>query len=186
MPQTDGDMWPGVPLDGAETTLDRVRRGVAALREENRLLRVELGRLELGTAASAGVEWLPDDLNQLVLGADATAPAAARAFVELCGAASIEARVLSDAQLIVTELVTNSLVHGGLAGSDVIVIRVQLDAASLRIEVANPGVAGTIELNGALVDESHGFGLALVTTLATAWGVVRGGDTRVWVEMALA
>jgi anti-sigma regulatory factor (Ser/Thr protein kinase) len=162
-----------------------VRRGVAALREENRLLRVELGRLQLGAAASAGVEWLPDDLNQLVLQADATAPAAARGFVELCGAGSIDARVLGDAQLIVTELVTNSLVHGGLSRSDVIVIRVRIGAATLRIEVANPGVAGAIEANGGPLDQSRGFGLVLVTTLSTTWGVVRGGDTSVWVEMTL-
>jgi anti-sigma regulatory factor (Ser/Thr protein kinase) len=182
----DGEMWWVTPFDGPATTLERVRRGVVALREENRLLRVELGRLQQDTAASAGVEWVPDDLSQLVLPADTSAPAAARAFVELCGAGSIDARVLGDAQLIVTELVTNSLVHGGLAGSDVIVIRVQFDAATLRIEVANPGVARAIEVNGGPVDQSHGFGLALVTTLSTAWGVARAGDTSVWAEMALS
>ena len=158
----------------------------AALREENRLLRVELSRLQLRAAPSGGAEWPPDDVNQLVLSADTTAPGAARAFVELCEVGSIDARVLGDAQLIVTELVTNSLVHSGMAGSDVIVLRVQIDGTILRIEVANPGVAGTLEVNGGPVDQSHGFGLALVTALSTAWGVVRGGDTSVWVEMALA
>lgn len=183
MPPADsglnGDAWPDELHGGAETTLRRVRTGVAALREENRLLRAELARLQRDSRLG--------DHNQVALFADTKAPGAARTFLEMCAGELLPDRLLSDARLVVTELVTNSLVHGCLDGRDAVVVRIRIDADSLRLEVVNPGVAGEIvETNGGSPDRGRGYGLALVTRLSTAWGVLRSEDTRVWVEMARA
>jgi serine/threonine-protein kinase RsbW len=91
--------------------------------------------------------------------------------------------VIDDMQLLVSELVTNSLCHAGLGADDVVRVTASLDNGSLRLEVENPGVAGDVAARppGA---GGGGFGLQLVAALADRWGVVRDGRTRVWVEMA--
>jgi hypothetical protein len=53
----------------------------------------------------------------------------------------------------------------------------------LRLEIDNPGAAGTIAARDP-DSERDGFGLRIVETLADAWGVSRKGHTRVWVELA--
>jgi anti-sigma regulatory factor (Ser/Thr protein kinase) len=125
-------------------------------------------------------------LREVVLPADRSAPAAARTLLDLCAGTLHDARLLSDAQLVVSELVTNSLVHGGLGGEDSIVVRLEQDADTLRLEVRNPGVVGEIAANGGDRRRGCGYGLGLVTLLSTAWGVRRDQDTCVWVEMRRA
>jgi two-component sensor histidine kinase len=80
----------------------------------------------------------------------------------------------------VSELVSNSLVHGGLGAEDNIVVTVDLDVDTLRFEVRNPGVAGEIASHGGDRERGRGFGLELVTLLGSDWGVRR---ECVWVEM---
>ena len=97
-------------------------------------LEAEIG-LGLDALHGALLAGLHGAVTQVVLPADRTAPTAARTVVGLCLGASLDARVLSDAQLLVSELVTNCLVHGALGDQDAIVIRLQLEAASLRLVV---------------------------------------------------
>ena len=94
--------------------------------------------------------------------------------------------MLSDAQLLVSELVTNSLVHGGIGDHEGIVVRIQLDSEALQLEVRNPGVTGTIASNGGDPERGRGFGLDLVSLLSTDWGVRRDGNTAVWAEVSRA
>jgi anti-sigma regulatory factor (Ser/Thr protein kinase) len=185
----DGDESPQSPAESIWDMAASMRRGVAALREENRLLRVELGRLQSGVAAEGAdppARGLPAGLTQAVLPADRKAPAAARTLLGLCAGPYLDARVLSDAQLVLSELVTNSLVHAGLGGEDSIVVRVARGAGTLRLEVRNPGVVGEIASDGGDRARGRGFGLELVTLLSTSWGVRRDRDTCVWVEMGRA
>ena len=124
------------------------------------------------------------DLTQVVLPADRRAPSAARTLLGLCFGPLLDARVLTDAQLLVSELVTNSLVHGWIGDDEGIVVRIRLDSEALRLEVRNPGVTGTIASNGGDAGRGHGFGLELVSLLSTDWGVHRDGDTTVWAEVS--
>jgi len=131
-------------------------------------------------------EIVPDGgLTQVRLPADTKAPAAARTLLlSFCLGRSLDARMLSDAQLVLSEVVTNAVVHGSRAhNGGGIVVRIRLDAATLRLEVQNAGITGTIAANGSNGNADSGFGLDLVTMLSTTWGVRRQADTCVWVEM---
>jgi anti-sigma regulatory factor (Ser/Thr protein kinase) len=84
---------------------------------------------------------------------------------------------LEDALLVVTELVTNAVLHG----RGVPVLRLRTGAARLRIEVSDesprPPKRRTSGADG-------GWGLALVDRLAADWGVVRAGRGKVvWCEL---
>jgi two-component sensor histidine kinase len=84
------------------------------------------------------------------------------------------------AALLVSELVTNSLIHAG----GLIDVHARLSAESLRVEVGD----GSERLPQRRVPDRHGRGLHIVDSLATAWGVVphdgRGKST--WFELQLA
>jgi hypothetical protein len=56
----------------------------------------------------------------------------------------------------------------------------------LRLEVQNRGITVTIASNGGAAADLCGLGLDLVCLLSARWGVSRGEDTCVWVEVALA
>ncbi|MDQ1726037.1 MAG: hypothetical protein QOK14_82 [Frankiaceae bacterium] len=117
---------------------------------------------------------------QIDLDPDLTSPRAARQFV--AGAvSSCAADAVDTALLLVTELVTNAVVH---AGTTVSVI-VELADASLTIRVRdhNPGV---VDLDGVIADGmgEGGRGLALVSRLADTWGTqhARSGK-EVWFRL---
>lgn len=191
-PSLDGDTPPNRESGNDRFVLGRVTRGVEALRAENRQLRLELERLRSGAAGRSGEPSVPaangavlaGDLTQIVIPADRKAPSAARALLGLCVGPLLDARVLSDAQLLISELVTNSLVHGGVGDHEGIVVRIRLDSETLQLEVRNPGVTGTIASNAGDPERGRGFGLDLVGLLSTDWGVRRDGSTAVWAQVS--
>src|SRR5690348_5979394 len=87
-------------------------------------------------------------LTQVVLPADRKAPFAARSLLGFCVGRLLDARVLSDAQLVMSEVVTNAVLHGSRPDGGSIVVRIRLDAEALHLEVHNAGIAGTIAANG--------------------------------------
>lgn len=91
-------------------------------------------------------------------------------------------RTVADAQLVLSELVTNSFRHAGLDGRAVLRIAASLTGGVLRIEVVNDGRDGTVAVRPPTV-RGGGFGLNLVEMLSRAWGVERNGSTCVWVEL---
>jgi two-component sensor histidine kinase len=92
--------------------------------------------------------------------------------------------VLDSARLLVTELVTNSIVHGIADGDGWIDVVIERRARCLRIEVADPASAGTRPVLREVDPAStSGWGLQLVDRLASQWGVETGAGTRVWCEI---
>ena len=83
------------------------------------------------------------------------------------------------AALIVSELVTNAIVH---SGSEVVSCALRLGSGLLRIEVTDQGV-GTAEPAARMPadDDVSGRGLLLVSAVSEEWGVsaIPGGRT-VW------
>jgi hypothetical protein len=80
----------------------------------------------------------PGDLGRLgevVLPADATVAGAARIVIGHCLTGLVSRRIVADAQLHGSELVSNSLLHGH---GDVVLVRVYLGAEALRVEIDNP------------------------------------------------
>jgi anti-sigma regulatory factor (Ser/Thr protein kinase) len=89
-----------------------------------------------------------------------------------------------DADLLVTEVVTNAVRHG--AGDS---IRIQLDSTAsggLRCEVIDAG-SGFVPPREPRPhdDRAGGWGLMLLDRLSDAWGV-HAGSTHVWFELAPA
>lgn len=96
----------------------------------------------------------------------------------------VDEGVWGDVQLLVSELVTNSLLHAGLADEDRIELAVRVNDRRVRVEVADPG--GAFALSPDREDEDDGiggWGLYLVEQLADRWGLDRGGATRMWFEL---
>lgn len=122
------------------------------------------------------------------LALDAKAPRAARTLVADCVGARVPGSVRDDAQLLVSELVTNSLRHSGAPAGQGIVVRVELASSMLRVEVEDAGRGGVIAPRAADVETSGGFGLSLVQALSERWGVERApvGGTRVWAQLTAA
>lgn len=93
-----------------------------------------------------------------------------------------------DLELLVSELVTNSVRHAGLPTSGLISMHVAIQAGYLRIEVSDPGKGFTLLTAGEPREVAEsGWGLKLVERLADGWGMARtyAGVTTVWFEMHL-
>jgi len=96
---------------------------------------------------------------------------------------SLSPRRLQDAQLMVSELVTNAIRHAGLSADDAIVLVVVVGGDGLRIEVRDPGPGFEPREPAPDLGRASGWGLYLVRELADRWGVDRGEQTRVWFEL---
>ena len=92
-----------------------------------------------------------------------------------------------DARLLISELVTNALLHSGCSTDDLIAFRVTLTGdGSIVIVVCDPGYS---EKDARIEPENDdglngGVGLRLVDLLAHRWGSDRGDGHVVWAELA--
>jgi anti-sigma regulatory factor (Ser/Thr protein kinase) len=121
-------------------------------------------------------------LAEIALPTGSGAPGAARMVVAHCLNGLVSHEILLDAQLLVSEIVTNSLRHGELSGGDTVLVRVFVASDSVRLEIVNQGTAGVV----AARHPDHrggGYGLNIVDRLTATWGVRRNGATNVWFEM---
>ena len=117
---------------------------------------------------------------------DPTPPAAGSARRALHSAAIFGAAAEPDALLLVSELVTNSIVHAGHSGAEAIRVRAANDGSTTRVEVCDRARGDTLP---AMQPEpppfaTGGRGLLLVDALAARWGMdtcERG--TCVWFEL---
>ena len=93
---------------------------------------------------------------------------------------------LDAVQLLVTELVTNSVVHADLPAGESIDLSITRSPAGIRVEVANagPGFVPPPPPDDPFAE--HGRGLALVDMISDRWGIDSNGRTRVWFELDLA
>jgi anti-sigma regulatory factor (Ser/Thr protein kinase) len=114
------------------------------------------------------------------------APRVARdAIVDaLSGRAS--STVVERAKLIVSELVTNSLVHSGAGEGEEITVTVHGGERGCLIVVADPGHR-TGRIAPRAPDRVHGggMGLLVVDAMCAHWGVLRGegGSNCVWAQL---
>jgi len=92
------------------------------------------------------------------------------------------AQVVETAQLLVSELASNAIVHG----SGCAALVVEVDAHSLHVEVLDSDP--TVDLEPLQVEKSrpYGRGLAIVDALASSWGVeTRLAVKAVWFNLDL-
>ena len=91
---------------------------------------------------------------------------------------------LEDVRLVVSELVTNSILHAGLSPDDQISLTVAVSAGSVRGRVCDPGPGfGMPAKLRPRSDLSGGWGLPIVETISDRWGVERTRHTCVWFEI---
>jgi anti-sigma regulatory factor (Ser/Thr protein kinase) len=92
-----------------------------------------------------------------------------------------------DVGLIVSELVTNSVVHTGPGSGQTVGVEVSLSDGRLHLTVTDSGAASSPRLIGLDLDQPAGMGLFFVDRLSASWGVKRdaAGRTTVWCEFAL-
>ncbi|MFD3843119.1 SpoIIE family protein phosphatase [Streptomyces sp. NPDC058642] len=138
---------------------------------------------------------LPYARAHATLAGSSLAPGAARALLRaalsewaelgLPGTAPLTDRLADDAVVVVSELVTNAVVH---AGTDVdLECRLETETGALVVEVADqhPSRAprdGTGEPS--YETPEYGRGLRLVATLAESWGITyRKGTKTVWARL---
>jgi anti-sigma regulatory factor (Ser/Thr protein kinase) len=123
---------------------------------------------------------------ELTLAAEPQAPARARH-------AASEALVGWDreprerALLVISELVTNAVLHGTCTARERIGLRVARRGGTMRIEVSDPGTGAGEEIRAGRLDvdgSMSGWGLPIVAELTHRWGVARAPDrTIVWCEL---
>ena len=93
---------------------------------------------------------------------------------------------VDDLRLLVSELVTNSVLHGGMGPDDRVQLHVDTPDHCVRVEVCDDGTGWTEHLRSTALDSDQppgGWGLMLVGALADSWGVNAGERTCVWFEL---
>lgn len=126
-------------------------------------------------------------MNSILIAGGKGAPARARKHLLAQLEADVSSSRASDAALIVSELVTNSVIHAQVGPDQAILLELTALPDHLRIAVIDPGSHQEPRILASDPDASGGFGLRLVHHMSSAWGVVRdaAGTTRVWCELPL-
>ena len=103
----------------------------------------------------------------------------AEARTQLCEAVApeLEDGQLQTLRLLVSEVVTNAVRHGG--GEDPVQVHATWNS-EVRVEVCDRGEGFSPSPRKGDLDEPGGFGLYLVGRLADRWGVETDEGTTVW------
>ncbi|MDQ6649584.1 MAG: SpoIIE family protein phosphatase, partial [Actinomycetota bacterium] len=114
---------------------------------------------------------------------DTSAPGLARRFlIEQLRAWGVADDVVETAQVCLSEIVTNAVIHSGTSPR----VTISLDERRLLVLVQDSGHAGVPRLQHLAADDIGGRGLQLVEALASVWSSERSADgTTVWFELDL-
>ena len=118
---------------------------------------------------------MPDDLS-VELPRSLEAPSMARAALRDVDALGDR---LPTAQLLVSELVTNSVKYGG---DGPVQLHVAASGETVRAEIVDTGGGFEPKARDRALDDPGGWGLHLVEELADRWGAYEG-STHVWFEI---
>ena len=131
----------------------------------------EQGRLEAASVLQIGLARNPE------------APSLARAAVGGFLEGEMDAETLATVALLVSELVSNAVVHSdGPPESGVLLRARRLGNGAVRVEVTDQGTGFTPVARD---PDQHGggYGLYLVDKQAMCWGIDQQSGTCVWFEM---
>jgi anti-sigma regulatory factor (Ser/Thr protein kinase) len=127
--------------------------------------------------------WAPVSVvrERCELAAGLDAPRRARVLAREILGGHLDGRARNDLLVLVTELVTNAVRHAGLAPGDPIVLHLAAADGVVRAEVCEPGPG--FEPVEREPGPDGGFGLVLLRTLSSRWGISGGEGTCVWFEI---
>ena len=124
------------------------------------------------------------DLRVVIAGGEQAAGHARRVLAERLSA-DLPAAVLGDLQLLVTEIVANSVRHGGVGEDGEIDLRVGVRDGRVRVELRDTGVQADPRLRTPDLSGGGGFGMLLVSRMSERWGVEHEPNVVMWFELAL-
>jgi anti-sigma regulatory factor (Ser/Thr protein kinase) len=111
------------------------------------------------------------------------APAQARAAIaEFSEKQGIPTDTLATIMLLVSELVTNAVIHSQVEPPAGISVLARLADAMIRVEITDQGVGFTPQKRDPARTDG-GYGLYLLDKAAAHWGVERRDGTTVWFEI---
>jgi anti-sigma regulatory factor (Ser/Thr protein kinase) len=120
-----------------------------------------------------------------VLGTGAETPRAARHAFESF-ASPFGRDLAATGALLISELVTNAVLHGPPRGASRVELHFETVGETLQVEVSDEGDGFAPVVRHDAQDVGSGWGLHIVEALADSWGVDHGRPTRVWFELPLA
>ena len=113
------------------------------------------------------------------------APGAARAaIVEFCQDREIASSPIATVMLLVSEVVTNAVVHPDVPATATIMLAARVQERLIRVEVTDQG-RGFVPRPRDPTRATGGFGLYLLEKESRDWGVVQKDGTCVWFEVAI-
>jgi anti-sigma regulatory factor (Ser/Thr protein kinase) len=119
---------------------------------------------------------------RLSLAPEEGAPKRARMVLAELGA-DVDPGVCERGAIVLSELVTNAIKHGGLTQLQRIDVEVSVRPNVVRMEVTDPGSGFEIAaLTPGGADGSGGWGLWLVDEMTDRWGVDFEHSTHIWCE----
>jgi anti-sigma regulatory factor (Ser/Thr protein kinase) len=108
-------------------------------------------------------------------------PMARRAIADL--APNLDAQLLENVSLLVSELVTNSIRYAHTPEEASVELRARVFPELVRVEVADHGPGFEPRPRGPDEHSRSGWGLYLVDQLSDRWGVSRTDGTAAWFEI---
>ena len=112
------------------------------------------------------------------------APSAARRAVSPLLQEHLGDERLRDAMLLVSEVVTNAVRHGGAGEDREVGLALGVDDTYVRIEVRDPGPGFEPAAEPAAREGGGGMGLVLLQAITRRYGVVTEDGTSVWFDVA--
>ena len=163
-------------IDKLSDAISALRSDVSTLEAENAILRETNARLPTEVVGKAEPEMI-----EAVLPLDVQAPSSARFVVADFLRERLPSRMVETAQLIISELVSNSLRHNAAPQDQAVVVRVALDRGTWRLEVEDPGGGGVLAPDPDRAAAGR-LGMNLVQSLSECWGVEHAATrgTRAW------
>ena len=111
------------------------------------------------------------------------APSQARAVVTDELGREVPQKVLEDATLLVSELITNAVRHAPRAGAPEVELRLKVVNGRVRVVVSDPGAGFVASPRLPTAAEGSGWGLYLVDRIADRWGIITKDRNEVWFEL---
>jgi anti-sigma regulatory factor (Ser/Thr protein kinase) len=175
-------------IDTLREAVSNFHSAAKALKAENKELRADNERMRVQqlTRSQTNGRVESGDPVEVVLPADTRAPGAARHFVASQLGDLVAPSVLASAQLLISELVTNSVCHSGVGVGEQLTVRVDLGRTWCQVKVEDPGRGGVIAPRPADTAQGGGMGLNLVQMLSERWGLERASDGGTWVWAQLS
>ena len=114
------------------------------------------------------------------------APLAARARIAESFEFRLEKPVVDNMRLLVSELVTNCVLHSGASPGGEITVRADVGDDHVRTEVCHDAPTFEPPTGNPDIATPGGLGLFLVEQVSSAWGIAENGEACVWFELGLA